>query len=96
MRPFPVSPVLIILLTDALVATGAEENNQITTRPELLPELDPVVKSVLGFRPWNSYGSEFGKGNAYSDAQRVAVGSLLPDAVAGGPSLAEQLIQSSA
>ena len=41
-------------------------------------------------------GSEFGKGNEYSDAQRVAVGSLLPDAVAGGPSLAEQLIQSSA
>ena len=54
------------------------------------------MKSVLGFRPWNSYGSEFGKGNEYSDAQRVAVESLLPDAVAGGPSLAEQLIQSSA
>ena len=95
--PLSPSPVQIIPADRCgLVVTGAEENNQITTRPELLPELDPVVKSVLGFRPWNSYGSEFGKGNEYSDAQRVAVESLLPDAVAGGPSLAEQLIQSSA
>ena len=47
----------------------------------------------LGFRPWNSYGSEFGDGNEglYTAAQQASVEALLPDASAGGPSLAEML-----
>lgn len=73
----------------------AEENHQLTIRPEVLAALPELARAVLGFRSWNSYGSEFGSGNEqlYTPAQRAAVEALLPDASMPGPSLAEQLLE---
>lgn len=74
----------------------AMENHQLSTRPDVLGTLPEPVKALLGFRSWNSYGSEFGRGNEeiYTEAQRVAVGALQQaDAARGGPSLAEQLLE---
>lgn len=71
------------------------ENHQLSICPDVLNTLPQPVKAVLGFRPWNSYGSEFGRGNdeIYTEVQRLAVDALLPDASSGGPSLAAQLLQ---
>ena len=73
----------------------AVENHQLSVRPEILGQLPEPVLALLGFRPWNSYGSEFGRGNEdiYTEAQRRAVAALLADASKGGPSLAVQLLQ---
>ena len=73
----------------------ATENHQLSIRPDVLGTLPEPVKALLGFRSWNSYGSEFGRGNEeiYTKAQRAAVGALQADAARGGSSLAEQLLQ---